>query len=205
MKKSTLVHVTAGENGVSLRTVNRSHKSPHGFYIMRQQLADLENMPEIIVHDINSFAVLRRDAHADTVEIELTWLNSNGCNVTGRLETVVLSYDKLAVFLHDSAAGGHAEWKTLSLDDSRKRPQIVFKSRKNLHAALANRVVRHKLVRYLRDGFCWPCSDKIELFDDFLPYSFFFNEIRNGETFISGGLILHRQEDLKKAYYSVHT
>lgn len=172
---------------------------------MRQKLADLENTPEIIAHDINSFAVLRRDDHAGTVEIDFTWLNSNGCNVIGRLETVVLSYDKLSAFLHDSAAGGSAEWKALSPDNSGKRPQIVFKSRKNLHAALENRVVRHKLVRYLRDGFCWPCSEKIELFDDFLPYSFFFNELRNGETFLSGGLILHRQENLKESYYSIHT
>lgn len=199
------MHVTVGENGISLRTVSRLHKSPHGFYIMRQKLADLENMQEIIAHDINSFAVLRRDAHAGTVEIDFTWLNSNGCNVIGRLETIVLSYDKLAAFLHDSAAGGSAEWKALSPDNSGKRPQIVFKSRKNLHAVLENRVVRHKLVRYLRDGFCWPCSEKIELFDDFLPYSFFFNELRNGETFLSGGLILHRQENLKESYYSIHT
>lgn len=199
------MHVTAGENGISLRTVNWLHKSTHGFYIMRQKLADLENMQEIIVHDINSFAVLRRDTHAGTVEIDFTWLNSNGCNVIGRLETVVLSYDKLATFLHDSADGGPAEWKALSPDNSGKYPQIVFKSRKNLHAALENCVVLHKLVRYLRDGFCWSRSEKIELFDDFLPYSFFFNEIRNGETFVSGGLILHRQENLEEAYYSVHT
>lgn len=80
-------------------------------------------------------------------------INSNGCNVNDRLETVVLSYNKLAAFLHDSAAGGPAEWKTLFLDNYGKRPQIVFKSRKNLHTALANRVARHKLVRYLKDAF----------------------------------------------------
>lgn len=76
---------------------------------MRQKLADLENVQEIISHDINSFAVLRLDAHAGNVEIDFTWLNSNGCNVIGRLETVVLFYDKLATFLHDSATGGSAE------------------------------------------------------------------------------------------------
>ena len=86
-----------------------------------------------------------------------------------------------------------------------KRPQIVFDSRKNLRAALANGVIRRKMVRSLRDQFRWPLSDRIELFDDFVPYSFGFREIRNGKTEICGGLILHRQDDMTNAYYGIHT
>lgn len=207
MRRSTLVHLTVGESCISLRTVSRSRKSPHWFYILRQKLEELEDMQETIVHDINSFAVLHLDKCAGAVEMDITWLNSNGDNVSGYLETVFLPYGKLYEFLHGSDANGHpAEWKTLSMDDVfKKRPQIVFKSRKNLHEALADSAVRHKLVRYLRDGFCWPRSEKIELFDDFLPYSFAFNEIRNGKPVISGGLILHNAENPEKSYYAIHT
>lgn len=81
----------------------------------------------------------------------------------------------------------------------------MFKSRKNLHAALANGVIRRKLIRFLRDQFRWAYAEKIEIYDDFMPYSFFFRETRGGETGLSGGIILHGQEDMKTAYYSIHT
>jgi len=90
-------------------------------------------------------------------------------------------------------------WKALSVDDSVGQARIVFKSRKNLHAALGNGVIRRKLIRFLRDQFRWGNSEEIEIYDDFVPYSFFFREIKDGKAGISGGLILHGQEDMEKA------
>ena len=48
-------------------------------------------------------------------------------------------------------------------------------------------------------------ADEIHLFNDFVPYSFFFREYRNGQPVVCGGLILHGQEDMSKAYYGIHT
>lgn len=59
--KNTLVHMAAEGSCISIQTVSRSGKSPHWFFILRSRLAELEHMPEIIVRDIHSFAVLRRD------------------------------------------------------------------------------------------------------------------------------------------------
>ena len=52
-------------------------------------------------------------------------------------------------------------------------PKLVFCSKENLHAALSSKIVRSKLVRYLRDHFNWFATDEIRFFNDFLPYSFF--------------------------------
>lgn len=206
MTNRTLVYMIFRTDCISLRTVNRSRKSPHHFYILRSRLEKLEHASQIIVQDIHSFAVLRWDHTSKTLKIEFTWLSSDGCSVSGYKETVVLPYDKMAAFLSKSTLENKpAVWKTLSIDNSNKRPQLIFKSRKNLHDAIADHTIRHKLAKSLRDEFHWPQAERIEFYDDFLPYSFVFREIRNNKPAMSGGFILHQQDDIQKAYYSVHT
>lgn len=53
--------------------------------------------------------------------------------------------------------------------------------------------------------FDWPDSNEIYLYNDFVPYSFFFREFRNDRAVMCGGLILHGQEDMSRAYYGLHT
>lgn len=206
MTNRTLVYMIFRVDSISLRTVSRSRKSPHHFYISCNRLTELEHASQVIVQDINSFAVLRRDTATETVEIELTWLSGDNYSVSGYKETIILPYEQMAAFLNKSTLENRpVVWKALSIDLSNKRPQLIFKSRKNLQAALADNTIRHKLVRSLRGEFCWPQTEKIEFFDDFLPYSFVFREIKNGKPAISGGLVFHNQADITKAYYSVHT
>lgn len=206
MNDRTLVSLIFRADCISLRTVSRSRKSPHHFYILRSRLEELEHTPYMIVHDIYSFAVLRRDTYVGTIEIEITWLSGDGITVSGYKETIILPYEQMVAFLNKSVYEDRPiVWKTLSIDSSRKRPQIIFKSRENLHAALADNMVRRKLIRSLRDEFRWPRSERIEFYNDFLPYSFVFKEIRDGKPVMTGGLILHNQDDMQKAHYSIHT
>lgn len=206
MKDRTLVYMIFRTDCIALRTVSRLRKSPHRFYIPRSRLEELEHTPYMIAHDLNSFAVLRRDIYAGNIEIELTWLSGDGHAVSGYQETVILPYGQLAAYLDKSTSeDSPVVWKTLSIDNSHKQPQLVFKSSKNLHASLADNIVRHKLVRSLRDEFRWPQSERIEFYDDFLPYSFTFKEYQGGKSVMTGGLILHNQDDRKKARYSIHT
>lgn len=203
--RNTLVKAYAEEYGIDIRTVSRSRKSLHRFYILRDALADLEHKKRIIVRDIRSFAVLFLNSYDSTLEIEFNWLNGNGYNLMGWEETVVLPYEEFAAFVHNSTMGGPSEWKTLSMDKSERQPKIIFNSRRNLNAAIQNSIIRHKLVHFLRDGFRWSDTEQIELCDDFMSYSFLFREIKNGKTALSGGLILHCQDDIKKSYYGIHT
>ncbi len=70
---------------------------------------------------------------------------------------------------------------------------------------MENRVIRRKLEKFLGRHFNWRDSDRIIVTDDFAPYSFFFTEMRGKIRGICGEIILHGQEDLKKAYYGMHT
>lgn len=206
MNNRILIHAVANKDCISFKTMSRSRKSPHWFYVLRSKLAELEHKSKIIVHDINSFAILYRDSNTGTIEIEFTWLSGDVNNVSGYKETVILPYDKLMAFVYNSATeGSPVTWKALSIDNSRKCPKIVFKSSRNLHNVIADSTIRHKLVHSLRDSFNWPSAEKIELYDDYIPYSFVFTEIKNGKPAISGGLVLHGQDNMQKAYYSIHT
>lgn len=206
MNDRTLVYMIFRADSICLRTVSRFRKSPHRFYIPRSRLEALEQTSGIIVHDISSFAILYRNVYAGTVEIEITWLSGDTHALSGYQETVILPCDQMRAFLNKSTVEDNpVVWKTLSIDNSRKRPQLVFKSMKNLHNALADNAIRRTLVRSLRNEFRWPRSERIEFFDDFVPYSFLFREIKNGQPAITGGFILHNQDDMQKAHYSIHT
>ena len=83
---------------------------------------------------------------------------------------------------------------------------IVFYDHEGLRTCLENKTVRGKLARALRDNFRCYRAEQISFYHDFVPYSFLFQETRNGRVGIVGGLILHNgEDDLKKAYYSIHT
>ena len=182
---------------------NKNLKQPFG--CGRDSLKELEHKRNVIVHDIRSFAVLRQNDHAGTVEIEISWLSGDEAYLSGYQDTLVLPYKKIKECLRESQQGELVVLKTLSMDIFRRQPQLVFKSRRNLHAALDNALIRRKLIRFLRDQFRWPHAEQIEFYDDFMPYSFIFKEIRENKPVMTGGLILHGQEDLKNAHYSIHT
>ena len=102
MKERTLVHMVFRGDYVSLRTISRTRKSPHRFYISRHKLEELEHKSEIVTYDIHSFAILHRNTYAGTIEIEFTWLENDGNTVSGYQDTIILPYDKMMECLHES-------------------------------------------------------------------------------------------------------
>ncbi len=206
MKGRTLVKLSAGKYCVGFRTISRDGKSPREFLISRRSLEKLECEQSVVVNDIHSFAILRRNIPAGTLPVDFTWLQRSGetC-VAGHTETVTVHYDGLMSFVRSSAEeGGPSRWATLSIMEG-GQPRLVFYDVDGLRRCLENIKVRRKLLRFLRDRFQFSMADEIGFYHDFEPYSFYFREIKNGNTGIVGGLILHNQEDMENAYYSTHT
>ena len=206
MTDRTLVKVSASEHCISFRTISRRRKSPRTFVITRDALEKLEYENRIIVSDIHCFASLYRDTSAGTVSIDFSWLTGSCDCLTGWEETVILPYDALAQFVRVSTQKwGPDKWAVLSIK-STARPKIVFADVAGLQKCVRNKTVRGKLARALRDNFRYYSVEQIVLYHDFEAYSFFFRAYRNGCSIMCGGLILHNLENnLKKAYYSVHT
>lgn len=206
MTDRTLVKVSAYGDSFVFRTVSPERKSPHTFYVPRRMFAELERTGEILCQDILSFARFFRDMTDGTLIIQFSWLSQRGKDrLEGWEQMVRLPYDAFSAFIKDSAEkDGRSDWIALSVA-SRRMPKLVFCGKESLHAALDSKLVRRKLVKFLRDNFKWPGADEIRFYNDFVPYSFFFREIRSGEPVMCGGLILHGQDNMAKAAYSIHT
>ena len=119
-------------------------------------------------------------------------------------ETIRVPYKKFRESVTDSRDNGILI-KLLSLKDD-GRPEIVFQSRKNLNMVAQSKVLRKKFGKLLNNHFLsWRGSRQITLYDDFEPYSFFFQEKTPDGIGMCGGVILYNRENMKKAYYGMHT
>lgn len=208
MDNRIMIKLSASDDCISLRTFSRGYHSPQRFILTKSELRELDEKRYLTVSDIRSFAklALRKTMEQEEVlEIDFTWLNDAGSGkVSGVTETVRLSYEKFRELAKESGEDG-TQKKMLSLkDDSRIR--IAFLSRKNLRAVAETKMLRKRLGKFMGNHFLrWKGSRQIILYDDFEPYSFFFQEQTPYGAGICGGVILHGRENLKKAYYGIHT
>ncbi len=211
MTDRILFRACANEDTISIQTYAPHVKSPQRFYITYGELDRLRSEGGIITNDIHSFAVLRLDERRDRITFEFTWLSGRSFGrVEGHEQTVHLRWSKFRDFLDAVHRPDCPEekkiFKAISMDVRRGRPRLVFDgNRANLRAAIGDPLIRHKLSKALMENFNYPDVDEIHLTNDFVPYSFFFREYRNGQAGTCGGLILHGQDDMDKAYYGIHT
>ena len=190
--------ITADEH-IILHTVTNTGKKSRQFYVRRIELAELQSKDYIVVKDY-AFAEFAHDRFNDTLLIKFYWMNLSGLDgFKGFVQRVTVNFSDFMDFINS----GITEYKALSIPEL-YAPKLTFASSRNLHEIVTDKLLRRKLSKFLRDNFKWG-STEIKLFDDFVPYSFYFREYRNGTNGMCGGLILHGQTDMSKAYYSIHT
>ena len=204
----TMVKISADGEYVSLRTYSRKYGSSGQFVLWRRELDDLDKKGSILSADGYSYARLylhKNQEGEEVLKIEITWLHSSGNELTGRMERISLIYQDFLCCVEDSILSGGKICRRLSLPEYH-RPAIEFSSSRNLKKVAQRKGIRRKLGKFLDYNFKWPNTIKILVMDDgCVPYSFIFREERIGGSGICGGIILHGQEDLKKAYYGMHT
>lgn len=208
MNNRTMIKLSASEDCVTLRTFSKNYHSPQGFILTEKELLELEEKRYMTVSDNRSFAKLalrKTMEQVEVLEIDFTWLSdTGGGKVTGRTEIIRLSYDKFKEYVRESRENS-IQKRMLSLEEH-GRPKIEFQSRKNLKAVAETKALRKKLGKFMADHFLrWKGSRQITVYDDFEPYSFFFQEQTPYGTGMCGGVILHSRENLEKAYYGIHT
>lgn len=206
MNNRIMVKMTASEQHICVRTVCWERNSSREFCFLRSELLKLREQGYVVASDIYAFAELRREPR-DRVSITFYWLNVNCFDdaVGGWRQIVTLPFEKLMDFAQRGGVNGEPDhWTLLSLKNTFS-PRIVFVDKRNLKAAVANTAIRRKLARFLSRNFHYRDATEIHLFDDFVPYSFFFREIIVEQVGMCGGVILHGQEDMKQAYYAIHT
>ena len=198
-----------GEN-LEMRTVSRLCKSPCWLSISSRHLHQLEAEPhqQVVVADYHSFATLRLTTGQDgmsMLQIRFTWLQPSQSNqVRGWTEQVLLEYERFRDFAYRRMMEEENEWRLLSIPEAVTR-RFGFHGGSNLHRVVQIPVLRHKSGKFLENHFQWKGTKEIAIYDDFHPYSFYFEEYRAEGKGICGGIILHGAEDLRTATYSVHT
>ena len=184
MNNRTLVTWRREDELLRLRVVNRQGK--------HSMLVSFTG-EEALLRDCDSFVAITRKPKSLLLDCYWVTCWSSG-KLTGYAECLELPLNAL-----EGESG-----KALTLTGSHY-PKLIFHSRKNLKAVAGNKTVRRKLTKFLRDAFHWPFSEEIHLYDDFVPYSFCFEELRDGVRCMSGGVILHGQDNLSSSIYSIHT
>lgn len=211
MNDRTMVKVVVSKDVIFLKTLSHRKKSPHRFAITRAELKNLEaqvGAKKCIIKDITSYAVLRlykMEKGIELLEITFTWLSDNGNNkLCGWSEVIRIPYEQFHEFAKDDGSMEGQKWNILSILQQ-TQPKIEFVSNRNLHAVVKMPILRHKLGKLLDNELNWANYDRIVLTDDFTPYSFCFAGYGYFGLGLCGGIILHGQEDMRKAYYSIHT
>lgn len=208
MKERTMLKLTASGDYMILRTVSHRYGKSSQFYIPMEKLTELEQRGYVMSMDEPSFLRMRICKGADDsqkLEVRFTWLSSAGNDrVVGRTEHFCLNYAAFQKSLDELVGQESGDRRLLSLQES-NAPRIRFDSRKNLKQVVQNRVIRKKLGRFLTGHFRWADAECIHISDDFVPYSFFFTEKTAQGRGLCGAIILHGQEDMRKAHYAMHT
>ena len=208
MNDRTLVKVDCGKELLDIRTISAARKSPQRFAVLRDELRSLEERKYLITTDMGSFAVLRLSDGPDKtqmLEIKFTWVRE-ACDsmVSGWTEEVRLPYARFHQFMEAGEEMDGVKWCQLSIPETVTR-RLEFRSSRVLHEVAQRPVLRHKLGKLLSQHFQWKRCEKIVIYDESLPFSFFFEEYTARGLGICGVIILHGTENLQTAQYSVHT
>lgn len=208
-EKRTMLKLSASGECVSMRTVSRGFRSPHRFVLLEKELEELGEKRYALSTDIRSFVEMRlerADAERnDIIVIKFVWLGDAGeGKLSGTEETLRFSWDVFREKVAKSRSLSGAAVNLLAMKDARL-PKVEFHSREHLKEVAEMPALRKKLGKFLANHLAWRGSIRVMVYDDFVPYSFFFREERACGTGLCGGIILHGQEDLKKAHYGIHT
>ena len=205
MNQNTLVKICVSKDSLIFHTYSRHGGSSPRFFISRKKLTRLSDTGSVYARDLNNLAEIYLICRPDEqmyVHMEFYWLSVFGDEtISGRRETIQVPLGIICSLLS-------APDKTISRVLSKEyswRPPVIFQSRKNLHAVVSSRRLRKKLGRCLMSHFSSGRIQKVVLFDDYEPGSFYFQEYVNDKLGPSGLLLLSGAENPKTASYSMHT
>lgn len=206
MEKRTMVKLSAGGNGVSVRTVSRGFRSPGSIFIEREKLRELQEKGRCIVREGLNAADMARHvlpSGEECVRISFIWLQGTGDgSIGGYTEQTCLPYLK---FLACAVGMRDGDRQSMLSVPAQIRPKIEFQCGKRLKEVAANRTVRRKFGRFLDRNLSRLRYKRVVLSDDCEPYSFGFACYTADGLGLCGGIILHRQGRLKDASYGMHT
>lgn len=209
MRQQERIMVTLSADGgyVKLHTYSHQFGRSRTFYIPEDKFGQRPQAKHFLAADGQDFVRVRIDPLApdEKITLEFAWLSCFGQEgLCGRSERVELDCKAFYKVAEQSRAREGEPQRLLSLRPA-PTPRVWFESRKNLREIVQKPILRKKLGRFLTAHFQWKDCKGIRIFDDFVPYSFCFEEHTAQGIGMCGGIILHGQENLRTAHYEMHT
>lgn len=206
-QERTMLTLSAEGGYLKLHTYSHQYGRSRTFYIPEDEFGTQPQARHFVAVDGLDFVEVRIKPLApdEKLTLEFAWLSRFGQDgLAGRSERLELDCAAFYRALEESRAQEGEPKRLLSLRPA-PMPRIRLESRKNLGQVMQNKVLRRKLGRFLMAHFQWKDCRSIRIFDDFVPYSFCFEEHTAQGMGLFGGIFLHGQENLRTAYYEMHT
>lgn len=176
---------------------------PHEYYVKHQKVADWMREPtEDALTVSDGYDYVNFIKYDRKIRITLTHFYPAGRRITGTQDQFTISLPEFVEFVLYSDSGD--KFKCLDIAEWTP-PKIVVKAPDVVHKIAQHPIYRHKFAKFIGSHFDWFGATEIELYSDWVPYSFFFQEKCGEKNGMCGGVILHGQDDPHKAYYGIHT
>jgi len=175
----------------------------HVYWVNRQNVADwMRNPIESNFTSSDGYAYIEFIKYTRKICIILTHYMVCDRHITGIQDQFTISPPEFVEFVLYSDSGD--KFKCLDIVDWTP-PKIVVKAPEVVRKIAQHPIYRHKFAKFIGSHFDWGGATEIELYSDWVPYSFFFQEKCGEKNGMCGGVILHGQDDPHKAYYGIHT
>lgn len=201
-----LVTLSDSEPFVTIQTYDSKHGQSQRFYLHKQtllrQLGDDAEGNDTEADLLNFCTVARAK---DSIRFQLVWLHGNhNDDVYGYQQTVFVPVDKVYKVLSGEKV------KQLSHYPVHQEKATIWLSQP-AHMAIADmdKLKKHAIRRFFRDGFCYGRNEKLLIQRDVTIGGFYFYSVISK---YEGGIVSHESEIIgkdgkphRKVFYGLHT
>lgn len=202
--KRKMLIFTRLENSITIQVIGKKNEyrnsiRSNNYYITKASVQLLLDNNYLVSRDIYSF-LEAGVTKSNTLLLSFTWLDSNGHTLKGFLEQLEINFNDFVKWFESDSES----YRALEILNS-KTSKIKFINTENLIKALGNSLIKNKLLKILmRFQNNW--GNEVRIYNDYIPYSFYFEEYVNGKRGICGGIIYHvGNGKIEDGYYSIHT
>lgn len=206
MRSRILFKAAAAERYIDFRLISRTCREHRHICVPRSSIVRLIQEDMVLDNRIHTLIALVKLERLDALNIIIYWPDAHGRPSEAGCDSIYIPYRSFMDFYGKSMQpDGPLVWRALDMDYFRQS-RFVFEDREGLRQCLDNRLVRRKLIRYLRDNFyggIGMSEYEIHFRRHPRPYSFTIQAVSAFPTYVQE-LVLENPQNMAAARYSMN-